>query len=530
MSKKFAQNLENHLDQNVKIKSYMGVLHWLEKYRNDIKKEEYSNAPPVPGRIIPTKKNLYDEFSSWIDQNNLNYEYIYYLLEVIKGIEMYTGRFYNDIRNVYDDSIQNSSYSERITDRSAENFFFILEFLKERYPDFYKQYTEENNTNTVTKDDLKKAYVVSVAIGEVSQHSHPEFQEQSIIDRDKHDGYASSKSPHASDFKPDVFHKSKLYRAVKKLKTDELLVMIKPDQSYSTGTIASTTLSLKIAEEWIYRGRTQNSAIFYIDNSEMYGTYVGDVSATGGESEVILSGNFYVKGFELTVEYYIPGKGDSTMTFTNYATAVRFVLGLEVDGIRANLFAKIYVKFNPRIAKEKEKDPDYCEKDEYYGIGGAGIVYICKADKTVFLQKRSGSVTGGTGMWSSIGGGILPKDVGKVGDDYQKTPIPKELRLDPKYQDEMFLAHAKKEVQEEIGFLPDGAVRASHAYEDCGFVYKVFVMEVAEAEKEKFTNLKTNWESSGHKWFDLTEFVANAKKRKIFLDTKVVVEINRLLS
>ena len=77
MSKKLTQNLEKHLDQNVKIKSYMGLLHWLEEYRNDIKKEEYSSAPPVPGRIIPTKENLYDEFSNWINQNNINYEYIF---------------------------------------------------------------------------------------------------------------------------------------------------------------------------------------------------------------------------------------------------------------------------------------------------------------------------------------------------------------------------------------------------------------------------------------------------------------------
>ena len=58
MTKKLAQNLENHLDQSVKIKSYMALLHWLEKYRNDIEKAKYSKAPPVPGVIVPTEKNL----------------------------------------------------------------------------------------------------------------------------------------------------------------------------------------------------------------------------------------------------------------------------------------------------------------------------------------------------------------------------------------------------------------------------------------------------------------------------------------
>ena len=230
------------------------------------------------------------------------------------------------------------------------------------------------------------------------------------------------------------------------------------------------------------------------------------------------------------MKYYLPGKGDISMTFTDYAAAVRFVLGLEIDNIRFRLFAKIHVKFVFRVENEKEKDPTYCTEDQYYGIAGAGIVYICGSDKTVFLQKRSDSVSGGAGMWSSIGGGILPSDVGKKGQDYQKTPIPDDLRLDPSAQEAMFLSHAKKEVIEEIGFLPEAAWRDSHVYEDCGFVYKVHVMEVSEAEKEKFTKVKSNWESSGHKWLGLDEFIINAKKRKVFLDPGVVAIIKRLLT
>jgi len=146
-----------------------------------------------------------------------------------------------------------------------------------------------------------------------------------------------------------------------------------------------------------------------------------------------------------------------------------------------------------------------CNKSRYWGIGGAGMIFVCQEDHTIFLQKRSAHVTGGAGQWAFPGGGIHPKN---ARERHYGIPIDEELVL--AYDDPVFLETALDEVQEEVGSVPGHRVIDSYVYEDCGFVYKTFIANVSKAEKERWQPCAAgvcSWESSGEGWFTNSEFI-----------------------
>lgn len=145
-------------------------------------------------------------------------------------------------------------------------------------------------------------------------------------------------------------------------------------------------------------------------------------------------------------------------------------------------------------------------QQEYWGIAGSGVVFVCQEDGTVFLQHRSDNVMGGAGQWGFPGGGI------HVEGQYERkwsVPIPKEHILEnnsPRFYDQ-----AIEEVREECGSVPKSRVVDTYMYEDRGFKYKTFVavitadakFEWEPAPAEEFEN-----ETQGEKWFDIKRFEA----------------------
>jgi 8-oxo-dGTP pyrophosphatase MutT (NUDIX family) len=160
----------------------------------------------------------------------------------------------------------------------------------------------------------------------------------------------------------------------------------------------------------------------------------------------------------------------------------------------------------------------------YWGIGGAGMIYVCPEDGTVFLQKRSGAVTGGAGKWAFPGGGIHPgvgpEDIypQDQGDGHWMTPIPDELVIDD--DDIRFEDTALEEVMEECGsWPPNWRFVDSFIYEDDGFKYKTIISTVPLASKKAWkpkSQANFSWESAGMRWFSLAEFKQLESEGKLF--------------
>jgi 8-oxo-dGTP pyrophosphatase MutT (NUDIX family) len=159
----------------------------------------------------------------------------------------------------------------------------------------------------------------------------------------------------------------------------------------------------------------------------------------------------------------------------------------------------------------------------YWGIGGAGVVYVCPDDGTVFLQKRSSALSMGGGKWAFPGGGILIRPTpGKYPQDqgtgHWTTPIPSELALAD--GDKRFEDTALEEVMEECGSLPSlWRFVDNYIYEDEGFKYKTFIATVPLASKEAWMPEPQEahaWESAGTRWFTLDEFEQLESQGKLF--------------
>lgn len=169
---------------------------------------------------------------------------------------------------------------------------------------------------------------------------------------------------------------------------------------------------------------------------------------------------------------------------------------------------------------------------EYWGIGGAGLVFVCPEDGTVFLQKRSAWVTGGAGQWAFPGGGI---HADRGYERHWMTPIPEEYVLGD--EDPRFEETAEAEVEEECGSLPSTFnYMDSYLYEDGGFKYKTFVAAVPLRAKESWHVVSqddSSWESEGAGWFDEAEFSDLEARGKLFfgftpqLKTKIRTAMNR---
>lgn len=134
-----------------------------------------------------------------------------------------------------------------------------------------------------------------------------------------------------------------------------------------------------------------------------------------------------------------------------------------------------------------------CQRREYWGRGGAGVLFTCSEDGTVLLLLRAAWVEQG-GTWGIPGGGI--------GEGFYRTPV------QPITDMRVFLEKAKEEVEEECGSLPPG-VRSLRAdlpfteYEDCGFRYVTFILDITRAQKGAWAPFSADGENDAFVWFPL---------------------------
>ena len=127
----------------------------------------------------------------------------------------------------------------------------------------------------------------------------------------------------------------------------------------------------------------------------------------------------------------------------------------------------------------------------YWGRGGAGIMFTCVEDDTILLLKRAGWVAQG-GTWGVAGGAVE--------DGWVSTPI-----VDPIVDRSVFVSTALREAEEECGSLPPGFsmgdVVNETTFEDEGFRYVTFVVDIALEQKEAWDLVSNDGETSEFRWF-----------------------------
>ena len=144
-----------------------------------------------------------------------------------------------------------------------------------------------------------------------------------------------------------------------------------------------------------------------------------------------------------------------------------------------------------------------CKQPHYFGSAGAGFIFLCKDDQTIYLQKRN--TRGGIGQWGFPGGGFSPKILGFI--PYERffdTPIDEKHRFKP--DDPAFMKNAQREVVEETGSMPEHQLIDTHIYEDCGFIYKTFIANMTAKEKSNWEP-RIDSENLDHGWYPISEFL-----------------------
>ena len=142
-----------------------------------------------------------------------------------------------------------------------------------------------------------------------------------------------------------------------------------------------------------------------------------------------------------------------------------------------------------------------CKRSEYWGRGGAGVLFTCSEDGTVLLLLRAEWVEQG-GTWGIPGGGI--------GEGFYDTPMEPITDLD------VFRRKAQQEVEEECGGLPPGQGAAGvmtrlpeglpyTQYEDCGFRYVTFILDITKAQKDAWAPYSADGENDAFVWFPIAE-------------------------
>ena len=140
-----------------------------------------------------------------------------------------------------------------------------------------------------------------------------------------------------------------------------------------------------------------------------------------------------------------------------------------------------------------------CKRDRYWGFAAAGTVVICSEDSSIYLHQRPSR------KWAYPGGGL---HVGR--EIYYDTPIPEELRVDQ--NDPRLFELALDELEEEAGYLglpKYNLLDEFVTYEDCGFIYKTFIVDVSLDEKLKWTPQPApehGWEVLDDGWFSKDEW------------------------
>jgi hypothetical protein len=136
-----------------------------------------------------------------------------------------------------------------------------------------------------------------------------------------------------------------------------------------------------------------------------------------------------------------------------------------------------------------------CKRSEYWGQGGAGVLFTCSEDGTVLLLLRAEWVEQG-GTWGIPGGGI--------GEGFYATPMEPITDLD------VFRRKAQQEAEEECGALPPYMTRLPEGlpytqYEDCGFRYVTFILDIPKATKDAWAPFSADGENDAFVWFPLAK-------------------------
>ena len=148
-----------------------------------------------------------------------------------------------------------------------------------------------------------------------------------------------------------------------------------------------------------------------------------------------------------------------------------------------------------------------CKRGSYFGPAGSGVIMLCTEDSTIYLQQRSMRVSGGQGLWAFPGGGYHPTPE----EEFYSTPIPERFTVDP--NDPELRANAFRELEEEAGRngLPKyNIIDELISYEDCGFIYKTYIIDITLEEKLKWQpqpTLEHLWEVEDQGWFHKDEWM-----------------------
>ena len=142
-----------------------------------------------------------------------------------------------------------------------------------------------------------------------------------------------------------------------------------------------------------------------------------------------------------------------------------------------------------------------CKKPEYWGRGGAGIMFTCSEDDTVLLLLRAMWVDQGD-TWGIPGGGVE--------EGWFETPIEDPISDPSTFQDAAF-----REAVEECGSLPSGfsgsQVVGKTVYEDCGFQYVTLIADISLAQKEGWSLVSNDGETADFRWVSRSKLSPGAK-------------------
>lgn len=148
----------------------------------------------------------------------------------------------------------------------------------------------------------------------------------------------------------------------------------------------------------------------------------------------------------------------------------------------------------------KEQNDVPCKRDEYWGRGGAGVMFVCSEDDTILLLLRAEWVDYGE-TWGIPGGGVE--------EGWFETPIE-----EPITDQSIFINAALREAEEECGSLPQGfsisQLIGNTVYEDCGFQYKTFIADITLEQKNMWELVSNDEETDQFMWFPKSDVFPGA--------------------
>jgi len=126
----------------------------------------------------------------------------------------------------------------------------------------------------------------------------------------------------------------------------------------------------------------------------------------------------------------------------------------------------------------------------FWGKRGAGVLYYCPEDRSVFLTLRDPDVEQGE-TWGVPGGSIS-------GEGHFESEDFESVEMD----ESQIFDYALEEVVEELGHLPPHTkILGKTEFKDSGFIYTTFVVEVPKEEKENIvSNSELDWENTDVGW------------------------------